>query len=86
MDIAINDNLYDYLKEYLPFFCTCDITMNAIDEHMTEFCNNNDINFKNRKLLISGTKAKQILLATPLLKWYLSHNCEITKIYQVIEF
>ena len=60
--------------------------MNTIGEHMTDFCNNNDIIFKNRKLLISGTKAIKILLATPLLKWYLNHNCNITKIYQVIEF
>ena len=86
VDIAINDNLFEYFKEYPPFFCTCDVPMNAIGEHMTEFCNDNDINFKNGKLLISGTKAKKILLATPLLKWYLMHNCKITKIYQVIEF
>ena len=69
-----------------PFFWTCDVPMNVIGEHMTDFCNNNDIIFKNRKLLISGTKAKKILLATPLLKWYLNHNCHITRIYQVIEF
>ena len=57
--------------------------MNAISEHMNGFCSNNDINFKNRKLL---TKAKKILLATPLLKLYLNHNCNITRIHQVIEF
>ena len=31
-------------------------------------------------------KARQILLATPLLKWYLNHGLEVTKIYQVIEY
>ena len=60
--------------------------MNAIGEHMNDFCKNSDINFKNRKLLISGNKATKILLATPLLKWYLNHNCNIARIYQVIEF
>ena len=86
VDIAINDNLYDYFKEYPPFFCTCEVPMNVIGDHMSDFCKNNDITFKNRKLLISGTKAKKILLATPLLKWYLNHNCNIKRIYQVIEF
>ena len=60
--------------------------MNAIGEHMNDFCKHSDINFKNRKLLISGTKATKILLVTPLLKWYLNHNCNITRIYQVTEF
>ena len=31
-------------------------------------------------------KARQILLATPLLQWYLEHGLVITKIYQLVEF
>ena len=31
-------------------------------------------------------KARQLLIATPLLKWYLDHGLEVTKIYQVVEF
>ena len=53
---------------------------------MLDFCKNNDIIFEKRRLLISGKKVKKILLATPLLQWYLSHHCEISKIYQIIEF
>ena len=30
--------------------------------------------------------AEKILLATPLLKWYLHHGLEVTRIYQVVEF
>ena len=41
---------------------------------------------KPRRLLVGGIEARQILLATPLLKWYLNHGLEVTKIYQVIEF
>lgn len=36
--------------------------------------------------MIGGMRARQILLATPLLKWYLEHGMVVTKIYQVIEF
>ena len=35
---------------------------------------------------MGGTRAKKILLATPLLQWYLAHGLQVTKIYQVIEF
>lgn len=31
-------------------------------------------------------RARKILLATPLLKWYLDHGLVVSRIYQVIEF
>lgn len=33
-----------------------------------------------------GMKGKQMLLATPLLNWYLKHGMRVTTIYQLIEF
>ena len=53
---------------------------------MTNYCLENEIKFNQKRLLISGLRARKILLATPLLKWYLTHDCEVTKIYQIIEF
>ena len=41
---------------------------------------------KPRRLLVGGMKARQIMLATPLLKWYLKHGLVVTRIYQVVEF
>ena len=86
VDITIKEGYEKYFEEFPPFFCTCDVPLEAIGDHMQEYCKNNDINFKTRHLLISGQKAKKILMSTPLLQWYLNHNCIITKIYQVIEF
>ena len=60
--------------------------MSDIGEHMTEYCSQNDIIFDYKKLLISGTSGSKMLLSTPLLQWYLKNNCEITKIYQIIEY
>lgn len=31
-------------------------------------------------------RARQLLIATPLLKWYISHGLEVTKIYQTAEY
>ena len=53
---------------------------------MTKYCNQNDIKFDYKKLLVSGTSASKMLLSTPLLQWYLKYSCEITKIYQIIEY
>ncbi len=39
-----------------------------------------------RKTLIGSFYGEKILLATPLLKWYLEHGLEVTHIYQVIEY
>ena len=39
-----------------------------------------------RRSLIGSMKGDKILLATPLLKWYLEHGLEVTKVYQVVEF
>ena len=37
-------------------------------------------------MLISSYFAERILLTTPLVKWYLDHGLEITKIYEFIEY
>ena len=39
-----------------------------------------------RRSLIGSYFGKKILLATPLIKWYLEHGLEVTKINQVIQY
>ena len=41
---------------------------------------------KPRRSLIGSFFATKIMLATPLLKWYLAHGLEVPKIYQVVEY
>ena len=60
--------------------------MNVIGNHMLEYCSQNDISFDYKRILISTNQAERILIATPLLRWYLKNNSEITKIYQIIEY
>ena len=57
--------------------------MEEIGLHMLQY--RNDIMLDLKRLLISGLKAKKILLATPL-RWYLANHCDVTRIYQVVEF
>ena len=39
-----------------------------------------------RRSLIGSYFGGKILLATPLIKWYLAHGLEVTRIYQVVEY
>ena len=69
-----------------PLFCTTNIKFEDIGEHMQNFIQEYDLCEKPRKLLVGGLDAKKILLASPLLKWYLDHGLKVTKIYKVIEY
>ena len=77
---------YDYFKEMSPLFCTTDIPVDDIGEHMQAHIRKYQLSDKPRRLLVGGMKARQILLATPLLKWYLDHGLKVMKIYQVVEY
>ena len=77
---------YDYFQEMSPLFCTTEIPFDAIGEHMQAHILEYHLSDSPRRLLVGGMKARQILLATPLLQWYLNQGLVVTKIFQVIEF
>ncbi len=76
----------EYFSEMCPLFANMDIPFDIIGEHMQAHALTHGLSQRPRRLLVSGLKARQILLATPLLKWYLEHGLIVTKIYQVVEF
>ena len=77
---------YEYFEEMSPLFFTTDVPFDVVGSHMQTHIKKFDLSKEPRQFLVGGMKARQIILATPLLKWYLNHGLEVTKIYQVIEF
>ena len=77
---------YDYFSEFCPIFRTCSVNMNDIGDHMQGFMKDNNMNARNRKTLVAGMRAEKILLATPLLKFYIELGLVVSDIYTVIEF
>jgi hypothetical protein len=75
-----------YFEEMCPIFCNTEVGFDDIGEHMQAHVWEHGLSDKPRRLLVGGMKARQILLATPLLKWYLDHGMKVTKIYQVVEY
>ena len=58
----------EYFSEMSPIFCTTDVPLNVIGDHMREHAEAFGLSGKSRRLLIGGMKAKNILLASLLLK------------------
>ena len=77
---------FEYFSEFSPIFCTTEVPFECIGEHMQNFAMQNNLSQKPRTLLVGGMKAEKILLATPLLKWYLEHGLIVTEIFEVIEY
>ncbi|XP_033729708.1 uncharacterized protein LOC117318890 [Pecten maximus] len=77
---------YEYFSEMAPIFCNTDIPFSAIGEHMKEHVRRNKLSDKPRRLLIGGMAARKMLIATPLLKWYIEHGMQVDHIYQVVEY
>ena len=53
---------------------------------MKAYAEDRSIMAQSRRSLIGSMKGDKILLATPLLKRYLEHGLEVTKVHQVIQF
>jgi G:T-mismatch repair DNA endonuclease (very short patch repair protein) len=77
---------YQYFEEMSPLFCTTDVPFDLIGEHMQDHVQRSELSEKPRRLLVGGMRGREILIVTPLLKWYLEHGMVVTKIYQVVEF
>ena len=85
-DIRVPDHLRSKFIEMCPIFKNVEISRVDIGEYMKNFGEEHGIMNRPRRSLIDSFHGEQILLATPLLKWYLEHGLEVTKIYQVIEY
>lgn len=85
-DISVPEELKPKFAEMCPIFKNTEISIDDIGEHMKTFALEGKVMTTPRRSLIGSMFGEKILLATPLVKWYLEHGLKITRIYQVIEF
>ena len=76
---------YEYFKEMSPIFCTSEVPFESYGEHMQRYVEEMGMGKTPRVLLVGGMSAQEILIATPLLRWYLQQGIVVTKIHQVVE-
>ena len=85
-DITVPDHLKPKFSEMCPIFKNTQISKEDIGEYMQTFAEEQHIMPQPRRSLIGSYFGEKILLATPLIKWYLEHGLEVTRIYQVVEY
>ena len=86
VDIEVPEQLLDKFSEFSPLFILSEVREDQIPQHMQDYkINTGRKKIKNNKKLLGVMKAEKILLYSPLLKWYLNHGLQVTKITEISE-
>ena len=87
VDIEVPEQLWDKFSEFSPLFILSEVPEDQIPQHMHAYkINTGRKKIKNNKKLLGVMKAEKILLYSPLLKWYLNHGLQVTKIHKYISY
>ena len=85
-NVRVPDELQDYFSEMQPVFKNTSVTRDDIGPFMRQYAEEHDIFTKPRVMLVGSFRGVKILLATPLLRWYLAHGLMVDRVYQIIEY
>ena len=87
VDIEVPEQLREHFSEFSPLFVISEVPEYQILQHMKDYkINTGRKMIKNNKKLLGVMKAEKILLYSPLLKWYLNHGLQVTKIHRYISY
>ena len=87
VDIEVPEQLRKRFSEFSPLFILSEVPEDQIPQHMRDYkINTGRKKIKNNKKLLGLMKAEKILLYSPLLKWYLNHGLQVTKIHKYISY
>ena len=85
-DVRVPEELQDYISEMQPVFKNASVTRDDIGPFMRQYAEEQDIMSAPRRMLVGSYRGDKILLATPLLRWYLAHGLIVDHVYQIIEY
>ena len=81
------EQLRKRFSEFCPLFVISEVPEEQIPQHMKDYqINTGRKKIKNNKKLLGVMKSEKILLYSPLLKWYLNHGLQVTKIHRYISY
>ncbi|MEM7759765.1 MAG: hypothetical protein AAF298_16795, partial [Cyanobacteria bacterium P01_A01_bin.40] len=84
VDIHVPKDLEERYDVFPPFFCHQDITMEMLSPDMQKLGSN--LGKKTGKRLVSTLEARNFVVISPLLKFYLERGFVVTKLHQAIRF
>ena len=81
------EQLRKRFSEFCPLFVISEVPEEQIPQHMKDYqINTGRKKIKNNKKLLGVMKSEKILLYSPLLKWYLNHGLQVTKVHRYISY
>ena len=87
VDIEVPEQKRKRFSEFCPLFVISEVSEDQIPQHMKDYkIKTGRKMIKNNKKLLGVMKAEKILLYSPLLKWYLDHGLQVTKIHRYISY
>lgn len=91
--VAIDIKYHSYYENFPPIFITREVGEQDISDYMSDYCENQGIDIKPQKMLISVMKAENAVFISDQIKWYLMENIEwgdnvfiITNITESIQY
>ena len=84
--IRVPSELRAHFAEMQPIFKNATVTRDDIGPFMRAYAEENDIMSTPRRMLVGSYHGKKILLATPLLQWYLAHGLVVDRVYHIVEY
>ena len=85
-DIHVPPELRPYFSEMQPIFKNANVSRDDIGPYMRQYAEENDIMSTPRRMLVGSFHGIKLLLATPLLRWYLAHGLVVDRVYQIVEY
>ena len=87
VEIEVPEQLRKHFSEFSPLFILDEVPEEQIPQHMKDYqINTGRKKIKNNKKLLGVMKAEKILIYSPLLKWYMNHGLQVTKIHRYISY
>ena len=85
-DICVPEELREHFAEMQPVFKNISLIREDLVPLMRRYAEEHNIMSTPRRILVGSYRGDKVLLATPVLRWYLDHGLEVLHVYQVIEY
>ena len=87
VNIHIPDELLENFSELSPLFIIDEVPEDQIPQHMKDYQERTGRKtIRGTKKLLGVMRATEILLYTPMLKWYFSHGLKVTAIHKYLKY
>ena len=85
-DVNVPENLKPYFAEMPPVFKNVKVTIDDVGEYMKNVCQILGEFKMSRRSLIGSYFGKQIMVASPLIRWYHAHGLIVTNITTFVRY